>query len=237
MFGEDFSGSSRTWYRVGAWGIESYLSRKSSCGRKGRMGAGGSLPYVETTAYASRACLLIRGTPLGGASRSKPTEPPPPFPPPPTIRPARINEDGKTKSSVSCGLTTSLASMHSCTVSSYITPKLRPPPRMVSQRSGTLRPPNLRQSIPGQLLQLPLPYPTLPRSQAERSSNNLRSRNHQQYSALPDDVPTLAQTKMGPLGQIAGGKSTNAATKKKQKKEKDPALPTWWWRRRHVPVP
>jgi hypothetical protein len=29
---------------------------------------------------------------------------------------------------------------------------------------------------------------------------------------------------MGPLGQIAGGKSTNAATKKKQKKEKDPTL-------------
>jgi hypothetical protein len=27
---------------------------------------------------------------------------------------------------------------------------------------------------------------------------------------------------MGPLGQIAGGKSTNATTKKKQKKEKDP---------------
>jgi hypothetical protein len=40
---------------------------------------------------------------------------------------------------------------------------------------------------------------------------------------LPDDVPTPAQTKMGPLGQIAGGKSTNATTKKKQKKEKDPA--------------
>ena len=31
--------------------------------------------------------------------------------------------------------------------------------------------------------------------------------------------------KMGPLGQIAGGKSTNAATKKKAKKEKDPTLP------------
>ena len=28
--------------------------------------------------------------------------------------------------------------------------------------------------------------------------------------------------KMGPLGQIAGGKSTNAAIKKKAKKEKDP---------------
>ena len=30
---------------------------------------------------------------------------------------------------------------------------------------------------------------------------------------------------MGPLGQIAGGKSTNAAAKKKSKKEKDTTLP------------
>ena len=32
--------------------------------------------------------------------------------------------------------------------------------------------------------------------------------------------------KMGPLGQIAGGKSTNAAAKKKQKKEKESTLPS-----------
>jgi transcriptional activator SPT7 len=42
---------------------------------------------------------------------------------------------------------------------------------------------------------------------------------------LPDDAPNPAQTKIGPLGQIAGGKSTNAVTKK-QKKERDPTSST-----------
>ena len=79
-------------------------------------------------------------------------------------------------------------------------------------------------SISGQLLQPPLPFPTLLQPQAA-IQQPIQSQSPA-VLALPDDVPTLAQTKMGPLGQIAGGKSTNAAAKKKQKKEKDPALPT-----------
>lgn len=74
-------------------------------------------------------------------------------------------------------------------------------------------------------MQPPLPYSTLLQSQAAVSQQSIQSQSPAAL-ALPDDVPTLAQTKMGPLGQIAGGKSTNAAAKKKQKKEKDPALPT-----------
>lgn len=78
-------------------------------------------------------------------------------------------------------------------------------------------------SIPGQLLPPPFPFPTLLQPQAATQPTQSQS---PAVLALPDDVPTLAQTKMGPLGQIAGGKSTNAAAKKKPKKEKEPALPT-----------
>ena len=76
--------------------------------------------------------------------------------------------------------------------------------------------------IPGQLLQPPHPFPTLPQPTMQQSTQSQSS----VVLALPDDTPSLAQTKMGPLGQIAGGKSTNAAAKKKQKKEKEPTLST-----------
>jgi hypothetical protein len=52
----------------------------------------------------------------------------------------------------------------------------------------------------------------------------------QQSLALPDDLPKLAQVKMSPLGQIAGGKqaagtATSGSGKKKLKKEKEKEPP------------
>ena len=99
----------------------------------------------------------------------------------------------------------------------------RPPPLSADGATAVGGPSPLQgaPAIPGLLLQPPLPFPPLPHQTVQQPTQS----HSPTALVLPDDVPTPAQTKMGPLGQIAGGKSTNTAAKKKPKKEKDPTLP------------
>ena len=104
---------------------------------------------------------------------------------------------------------------------SQITPQ-KPPLSAVDSATAVGGPSSSQQtrSNPGQPSQLPLSFPTLSQPSVHQPTQS----QSPPALTLPDDVPSPAQTKMGPLGQISGGKSTNAA-KKKQKKEKEPTLP------------
>lgn len=100
-------------------------------------------------------------------------------------------------------------------------PQITPPKPPPTAADGTAGIGSTMQTIPGQFLPPPLPFPTIPQPTVQQ----LLQPQPPAVLILQDDVPSPAQTKMGPLGQIAGGKSTNSAAKKKPKKEKDPALP------------
>jgi hypothetical protein len=177
MFGEDFLGL-RELGIASELGVSSLSVPKKLLRPKGaRMGAGGSLPYVETLLMPHvLACSFVvpPSCPTEANQRNRrllfrrhPHSP-------------HSNQRGwKTKSSVSCGLTTSLAStlLHSL---KSLPPNPCPPPRMVSQRSGALRPPNLRRLSQASCYSCLSPTQHCP-DPKRRSRNNLRSRNHQQY--------------------------------------------------------
>lgn len=151
--------------------------------------------------------------------RNKPTEPPPPFPPPPVFVPL---ESTRMEDEIIGLLRPYYKSRFDVLAQSQVAPLKSPLSTTVGAAmiggSSTLQ---TTQTIPGQLLQPPIPFSTLPQPTVQPPTQP----QSPALLVLPDDPPTPAQTKMGPLGQIAGGKSTNAATKKKPKKEKDPTLP------------
>jgi hypothetical protein len=152
-------------------------------------------------------------------SRNKPMEPPPLFPPPPQFVPL---ESTRMEDEIIGLLRPYYKSRFDVLAQSQSAPP-KPPPH-TTEGATTIGGPSTIQTnpaIPGQLLQPSVIFPTLPQPTAQQPTQP-------QLPAalvLPDDAPNSAQTKMGPLGQIAGGKSTNAGTKKKPKKEKDPTLP------------
>ena len=213
MFGEDFLGL-RELGIASELGVSSLSVPKKLLRPKGRMGPGSSLPYVELLiffgSFTHRWCLYL-------PYRSKPTEPPPPFPPPPPFAPL---ESTRVESEVIGLLRPFYKSRFDALAQSQATPPKAPLP--TADGATTIGDPSTSQSIPiipGQLSQPPLPFPTLSQPSVQQPTQP----QPPTVLFLLDDVPTPAQTKMGPLGQIAGGKSTNAATKKKQKKEKDPS--------------
>ena len=209
MFGEDFLGL-RELGITSELGVSTLSVPKKLLRPKGaRMNAGSSLPYVEPPlrlyllGHSSMILLFPR--------RNKPTEPPPPFPPPPPFVPL---ESTRIEDEVIGLLRPFYKSRFDVLAQSQVaTPK--PPPPAVGGVT-VLGGPSTSQPM---LFIPPLPFPTLPQPSAQQPTQP----QSPPVLILPDDVPTLAQTKMGPLGQIAGGKSTNAA-KKKPKKEKDPSL-------------
>jgi hypothetical protein len=187
-------------------------SRRSFYARKDR-GWVPEAPYRMWN-YCSRfPHLLTLLRYLSLPSRSKPMEPPPPFPPPPQFVPlvsTRMEDE------VIGLLRPFYKSRFDALAQSQVASK--PPPPTTNGGPSKLQ---TTSTIPGQLLQPPLLFPTLPHPTIQQPTQP----QSPTVLVLPDDVPTPAQVKMGPLGQIAGGKSTNAATKKKPKKEKDPTLP------------
>ncbi|KAF9783848.1 hypothetical protein BJ322DRAFT_1007972 [Thelephora terrestris] len=156
--------------------------------------------------------LRPKGGRMGaGSSLPKPTEPPPPFPPPPLFVPLEFT---RMEDEIIGLLRPFYKSRFEALAQAQATPSKPQPP------IGIENPPTTQATtgIPGQLLQSSFSFPTLPHPTVQQPSQSQLLA----VLVLQDDVPTPAQTKMGPLGQIAGGKSTNAAAKKKQKKEKDP---------------
>lgn len=141
-------------------------------------------------------------------------EPPPPFPPPPLfvpLEPARMEDE------VIGLLRPFYKSRFDALAQSQIaTPK---PPPSTADGVTAVGGPSATQTI---LSQPSLPFPTLAQPIVQQPTQSQSPTT----LILVDDVPSSAQTKMGPLGQISGGKSTNAATKKKPKKEKDPPSST-----------
>ena len=146
-------------------------------------------------------------------------EPPPPFPPPPPFVPL---ESTRMEDEV-IGL---LRPFYKTRFDALAQPQAAPskplPTTDGTTTVGDSSTPQHIPPIPGQLLQPPHPFPTLLPPTAQQPIQS----QPPTVLTLPDDSPSQAQTKMGPLGQIAGGKSTNAAAKKKQKKEKEPTLPS-----------
>lgn len=163
--------------------------------------------------------LRPKGTRMGAGSSlpTKPTEPPPPYPPPPPFAPL---ESTRMEDEVIGLLRPFYKTRFDTLAQSQAAPPKPTPPTDGAAAIGDSLATQTTPAIPGRLLQPPLPFPSLPQPTGQPSSQS----RSPVVLVLPDDVPGAAQTKMGPLGQIAGGKSTNA-TKKKPKKEKDPALP------------
>ena len=216
MYGEDFLGL-RELGIASELGVSSLSVPKKLLRPKGaRMGAGSSLPCVEPL-FVSSSRLLTCGTCL--PCRSKPTEPPPPFPPPP---PFVLLESTRMEDEI-IGL---LRPFYKTRFDALAQSQTSLPKSPLTTTDGTTAAgdPSTSQptpAIPGQLLQPPLPFPTLPQPTVQQPTQP----QPPPVLTLPDDVPNPSQTKMGPLGQIAGGKSTNSASKKKPKKEKEPTLP------------
>ena len=147
-------------------------------------------------------------------------EPPPPFPPPPPFVPL---ESTRMEDEV-IGL---LRPFYKSRFDAIAQPQAAAPKPPLPTTDGptTAGDPSTSQHIPpipGQLLQPPHPFPTLLSPTAQQPIQS----QPPTVLTLADDSPSQTQTKMGPLGQIAGGTSTNAAAKKKQKKEKEPTLPS-----------
>ncbi|KAF4563057.1 Transcriptional activator spt7 [Pleurotus pulmonarius] len=130
-----------------------------------------------------------KGDGKSNASSAKPTEPPPPFPPPPPFIPL-----DSTKVESQIGL---LKPYYQSRISSLSTTTFIPP-------------------LPGPV-PLPLGYPAsatpygLPPLGAPPEPQPLA------VITLPDDLPALAQTKMGPLGQILKAGPAAGSSKKKGK--------------------
>ena len=190
------------------------LSRRNFYARKEREWAQGVL-YRTLNHCSCHLCSPTHPRYSYLPCRSKPMEPPPPFPPPPAFVPL---ESTRMEDEIIGLLRPYYKSRFEVLAAQ---PK---PPLPTAGGSIAIGGPSTLQTtpaIPGQLLQLPIHFPTLPQSIVQQPTRP------QSPAALllPDDAPSLAQTKMGPLGQIAGGKSTNASSKKKPKKEKDPAPP------------
>jgi len=160
--------------------------------------------------------LRPKGARIGAGNTlpTKPTEPPPPFPPPPPFVPL---ESTRMEDEV-IGLLRPYYKTRFDALAQSVGP---PKPPSSTDGATAVGNPSISQPpsfIPGLL---PLPFPTLPQPTLQQPPQpSLPS-----ALVLPDDVPNPSQTKMGPLGQIAGGKSAGAAAKKKPKKEKDPVLP------------
>lgn len=177
MFGEDFLGL-RELGIASELGVSSLSVPKKLLRPKGaRVGAGSSLPYVETVlAPFLLACSfmvpLFRHAEVNQQNRRLLFHRHPPS--------LRSNQRGwKTKSSVSCGPTTRLASilLHSLKSSP---PNTCPLPQMVSQRPGALRPPTLHRLSQASFCSRlsPIQHHSNPKLQFH---SNLHSRNHQQY--------------------------------------------------------
>lgn len=177
------------------------------------MGAGSSLPYVE---------LLLVFYPFAHLSevfvlpcRSKPTEPPPPFPPPPSFVPL---ESTRMEDEIIGLLRPYYKTRFDVLAQSQVAPP-KPPLSITGGITAVGNPPTSQTTaVQGQMFQPLIPFPTLPQPPAPQPTQP----QSPTVLILQDDSPNTAQTKMGPLGQISGGKSTNATTKKKPKKEKEP---------------
>ena len=209
MFGEDFLGL-RELGIASELGVSSLsVPKKLLRPKGGRTGAGSSLPYVKPFLVFY---LLTHSTvvPPSALCRSKPLEPPPLFPPPPPFVPL---ESTRMEDEIIGLLRPFYKSRFDTLAQSQVTTP-KPPPSTADGVTAVGDPSGSRTipSILGQLSQPSLPFPTLLQPTVQQPQSLI----------LPDDAPSSAQTKMGPLGQIASGKSTNAAAKKKQKKEKDP---------------
>lgn len=219
MFGEDFLGL-RELGIASELGVSSLSVPKKLLRPKGaRTGAGSSLPYVDAFLVFY---LVVRSSvvPPFASYRSKPMEPPPPFPPPPPFVPL---EPTRMEDEVIGLLRPFYKSRFDALAQSQVTtPKPPPPTTDGVTAAGGPSGSQTMLSIPGQFSLPSLHFPTLPQPMVQQPTQP----QSPPALVLPDDVPTLAQTKMGPLGQIAGGKSTNAAAKKKQKKEKEPVSST-----------
>jgi len=187
MFRENFLGL-REFSIASELGVSNLSVPEKLLRSKGaRTGAGSSSPYAEIILVFY---LIIRSSVIHLAScRSKPMEPPsPPFVP---LEPTRMI-DG-----VVCLLRPFYKSRFDAPAVSSCYQK--PPPHRGWGHSG--RGSFGIPSTLGQLLLPSLSFPTLPQPIMPQS-------NQSQWSPalmLPNDMPNSAQTKMGPLGQIAGG--------------------------------
>ncbi|KAH9949306.1 hypothetical protein B0H21DRAFT_147863 [Amylocystis lapponica] len=134
-----------------------------------------------------------------GPSAAKPSEPPPPFPPPPPFVPL----DSK-RVDDQIGLLKPFYQQRFAVLSAPTATPAAPPPPMYLPGG----PP-----MPGVSPFLPPPPPPPPTDVP--------------LLVLPDDVPSLVHTKIGPLGQIVRNAQTTGASKKKAKaKAPAPAPPS-----------
>jgi len=159
--------------------------------KEARTGAGSSLPYAEFFLVFYLLCPLICGTSFCVMQKQANGIPVT------SVCPTRTNEDER-RSDLS--LATFLQVSLRCPRSLKLLPKTTTPLRMASQRSEALRDPKRyrpsRSSFHYRLSFPTLPQPIVPQPNRSQSSPAL---------ILPNDMPNSAQTKMGPLGQIAGG--------------------------------
>ena len=172
MYGEDFLGL-RELGITSELGVSTLSVPKKLLRAKGaRMGAGNSLPYVEP-ALVSTAHSLTYGTSIrpSGASQWSLRHPSPHH-----LHSSHSNRRGwKTKLLDSYDPSTRLVLMPS----HNLKPPLQnlSPPRMVPQRSETLRHPNIYPPSQGSYYSLPTPFQHC----YPRLRNSLYNLNHQQY--------------------------------------------------------